>query len=204
MTTKNRRVATYLPPEVDAAFLKYKVDNNLATSEQPNRNDSQAIVQILSDFLGIGHSVAYSDALEVLPRLVELEQKLKELKSWTISEISHVLQELNSVQGVAESALDKASRHSSVIAPGQMSFLSEIQDSSKEGMFIPKIESISQSLLDGLSNKSISQRLTSDRGTVRKHKNKGFEHFLLWSQERDPDGIPWKFEQTKYYPFTSG
>lgn len=51
MPTKNRRVATYLPKEIDERFAAFK-------SERGIEGDSQALVTILSEFLGVTQQVA--------------------------------------------------------------------------------------------------------------------------------------------------
>lgn len=62
MPTKNRRVATYLPKEIDDCFQVFKAGRNI-------EGDSQALIIILSEFLGVGqnvtHSVDYSNYVTV-------------------------------------------------------------------------------------------------------------------------------------------
>lgn len=72
MSTNNKRVAAYLPEPLAAKFEAYKAENNLG--------DSSALIAILSQFLGVTHSVAqsnsdYSDILD--KRISQLKYDLK-------------------------------------------------------------------------------------------------------------------------------
>lgn len=91
MGTKNRRVAAYLPQAVNEAFVQFKIERGLATRQKPNRNDSQALVQLLSEFLKVAHQVEYSSAHS--SQLVTLNQ-LKQMKQELVGQISELASEL--------------------------------------------------------------------------------------------------------------
>lgn len=92
MATKNRRVAAYLPPEVDKAFVDFKIKHGLATEESPHQNDSQALIQLLSDLLGVAHEVdrPVSHQLDI-----EVAIQLESLKAELVSQISELSSELS-------------------------------------------------------------------------------------------------------------
>lgn len=91
MSTKNRRVAAYLPPEVDKAFIDFKIEHGLATQNSPNQNDSQALIQLLSEFLGVSqnvtHLVSHVSGNEWIAQLSDLREEL-------VSQISELSSEL--------------------------------------------------------------------------------------------------------------
>jgi hypothetical protein len=79
MPTTNKRVAAYLPEALAAKFEAYKVENNLG--------DSSALIAILSQFLGVTHSVAQSnsDYFDILDK--KISQLKYDLKSELLSEL---------------------------------------------------------------------------------------------------------------------
>lgn len=95
MATKNRRVAAYLPPEIDRAFFEFKVRHGLATEDSPNQNDSQALIQLLSEFLGVTHKVAHQVTYQLngdfFAEIVALRSEMVE----QIDRLSSDLQKLN-------------------------------------------------------------------------------------------------------------
>ena len=206
MATKNRRVAAYLPLNVDKAFIDFKIKRGLATEEKPNQSDSQALIDLLSEFLGVGHSVAYLSESDVLERLTSLEKEVAHLRV-KVDENQRI------ARGVKDEVISELQSELPVSNPGQMSLLeqSEVLASGsgqsakrEEGHFIPTPESIPQDLLNGLSAVALGERMGADRKTIPKHRDKGCEHFQEWSRERDPDGIPWSYRERKYYPVTKG
>lgn len=83
MPTDKRRIAAYLPDELEAAFQKYKKDNGIP-------GDSQAIISIFTEFFGATHSVAYlGESPPQLPSITELDRD--ELKSELQSELKEEL-----------------------------------------------------------------------------------------------------------------
>ena len=71
MATKNRRVATYLPPDVDEKFKEYKEQNSID-------GDSEALINILRDYLGVTHQepeVSYLLLPNLLKRVEALESE---------------------------------------------------------------------------------------------------------------------------------
>jgi hypothetical protein len=203
MATENRRVAAYLPPELDKAFLAFKISAGLATEDSPNQNDSKALVQILSEFLKVSYSVTHSSDSDVMSLLSLLEQRLSDLE-----------ERVNDNQKLAEGVKeDLASTLSNVPIPvvkGQMSLLDVPEIRAEEGNIflesvgssLPSQEHIPAQLLEGLGREDISKRLRMHPDNITKKKKLGNDAFSAWSQSRDPDGIPWKYEDSKYVPVT--
>lgn len=96
MATKNRRVAAYLPPQVDEAFIAFKIQRGLATEENPSQNDSQALVQLLSEFLGVAQQVSYPVSHS---SGTELATQLETLKAELVTQISELSSELSILKG---------------------------------------------------------------------------------------------------------
>ena len=103
MATSNRRVAAYLPPEIDEAFIAFKIQRELATEEEPNQNDSQGLIQILSEFLGVSRGTEY---LVSYPADAVTQGQLDSLKSELVSQISELSSELCLTQGRLQALID--------------------------------------------------------------------------------------------------
>lgn len=91
MATKNRRVAAYLPPQVDKAFVEFKIKRGLATDESSNQNDSQALVELLSEFLGVTHQVEHPVSRQLD---IEMAIQLEDLKAELVGQIGELSSEL--------------------------------------------------------------------------------------------------------------
>lgn len=119
MATKNRRVAAYLPPEVDKAFIEFKIKNELATEDSPHQNDSQALIQLLSELLGVTHQVEHSVSRQLD---IEMAIQLEALKAELVSQISELSSEL-SVLSQRVDSLKAVQDSADTLTSGQMSLL---------------------------------------------------------------------------------
>ena len=90
MATQNRRIAAYLPPEIDQKLKAFKIDAGLATKRNPHKNDSQALIAILSQFFGLNQAPAYSSAAELRQDVMNLEAKVDRLSSALTEQITHL------------------------------------------------------------------------------------------------------------------
>jgi hypothetical protein len=184
MATKNRRVAAYLPPEVDEAFIAFKIQRGLASAESPNQNDSQALIQLLSEFLAVspqsGYSVSHAEGLVTIEQMESLKAGLEA----RISELFGKLSQVNSrFDALAPADMDSGVQEpQQVEAPGQMSILDVPQD-----------------LSSPYTLQKLADRLDRSTSTVCKHRDKGNEELMKWSQKCDPDGVPWEFIDGKYH-----
>ena len=214
MATQNRRIAAYLPPEIDQKLKAFKIDAGLATKRNPNKNDSQALIAILSQFFGLNQAPAYSSAVELRQDLMNLEAKVDRLSSALTEQIAHLENDFAAFKqakaDMEESLLNEPKSepidaHSTV--PGQLDLLDFIQTQS-DGNILPieaeapllQASVIPSRLLKGLSASELAKRFPVSRTTIDIHRKKGTGHFQQWSAAQDPDGIPWEYRQRKYYP----
>jgi hypothetical protein len=72
MPTDKHRIAAYLPKEVDEKFQVFKKEREVG--------DSQALILILSEFLGVSQQVTYSIDSPLVKQFEELSSLLSELK----------------------------------------------------------------------------------------------------------------------------
>ena len=73
MTTKNTRVAAYLPPDVEDAFKAFKAERGLG--------ESKALIAILAEYFGVSQEVAHPTALDLVKRIERIEDRLDEIES---------------------------------------------------------------------------------------------------------------------------
>lgn len=66
MATKNQRIAAYVPEIVYQKYQCFKVEKHLG--------DSQALVQILSEYFGVTHSEPFGSSLTLVERVKRLEE----------------------------------------------------------------------------------------------------------------------------------
>lgn len=214
MTTQNRRIAAYLPPEIDQKLKAFKIDAGLATKRNPNKNDSQALISILSQFFGLNHEAPYASAAELRQNLADLEAKLDRLSSALSEKIAHLETDLAALKqprlDIKEIELTKPKAESAAAfssVPGQLHLLDSIP--AQSGGNIEPIEVretllqasvIPNKLLKGLSAAQLANRFPVSRTTIEVHRKKGKEHFRQWSADQDPDGIPWQYRRRQYFP----
>lgn len=214
MATQNRRIAAYLPPEIDQKLKAFKIDAGLATKRNPTKNDSQALIAILTQFFGLDQEAPYSSAAELSQQLADLEAKLDRLSTALTEKIAHLETGLADLKqpkpNIEETELThpKSESGSTVYTvPGQLHLLDVIP--AQSGKNIEPIEGgepllqasvIPSRLLKGLSASQLANRFPVSRTTIDVHRKKGKEHFRQWSADQDPDGIPWEYRQRKYYP----
>lgn len=183
MATKNRRVAAYLPPEVDKAFIEFKIERDFASEDNPNQNDSKALIQLLSEFLGVSYSAAHPSGSDVLKRLSDLEGQVAHLKF----QMSSVASTQEEVRGELLSELKNELVN---VVPGQLSFLDD--DLAKPS---------SSSFPEALGLTALSKRLGKSSGTLSRYKDDP-EKLAEWTRSQDPDGVAWtyKVKDKKFYP----
>ena len=76
MPTQNRRIATYLPKDVDKKFQAFKLERGL-------NGDSPALITILKEFLGVSQEAAHlhsSEFNELSAQISELTGELAVLR----------------------------------------------------------------------------------------------------------------------------
>ena len=173
MATENRRVAAYLPKEIDEKLKAFKVDRGLATSDKlidkPSEADSQVLIIILSEFFGVTHQVTQAidySAFVTAEQFTELTSK--------VSELSDAIQESSSFHSLLDELLDQVDRLENRIKSLELS---------KDKEFT-------------LSVGELAKRLTMDYSTLSHWKSTGKkgkspDELLKATRSRDPDGIGW-------------
>lgn len=232
MPTANRRVATYLPPELDDRFKAFITERNL-------KGDSQALITILSEFLGVSLPVAqivdyssfvrveqfnelvskvsqFSAALEskspgaMIRKLNErVDQLEKQLSGFRKGSTSTSVGELNETHNTVSEVLNDA------VSPGQMDLL-EIAESElpidTEGRLKRRESSNSNgesaSELKPLHSTDLAKRFKVGEGAVRSTKSrfKDYpERFAKWLKKKDPEGVSWEYNSTTklYHPISA-
>lgn len=132
MPTENRRIATYLPKEVDEKFKAFKLERGI-------KGDSHALLIVLSEFLGVTESVAPLVNIkyeEFSQQLSELQTRFDVLGSELFSRLkSELLTELKN-EGLNSPADSIEIENSSIAVPGQLSLLSSESRSNSEGSLL--------------------------------------------------------------------
>ena len=159
MATKNRRVATYLPPHIDEQFKAFQ-------SERDLKNESQAILIIISEYLGVAHSVASNESYqEIQERLQRVEEKL---------------------QRCVDSELLGSSLE------GLKNHIQQLESQIEELSFIKSDGSLGIGQLAKRLNMP-SSTLSHWKGS-NPRRCKTPEEMLKSTREKDPDGIGWSFD----------
>lgn len=91
MATSNRRVAAYLPTEIDEAFKAYKIKNGFSTEDDPTSNDSKALIEIVRQFLDVEYQVTHSVSL---PDNLVTQEQVEELRKDFELKLGELLGEL--------------------------------------------------------------------------------------------------------------
>ena len=214
MATQNRRIAAYLPSEIDQKLKAFKIESGLATKRNPTKNDSQALIAILTQFFGLDHEAPYASAAELRQQLADLEAKLDRLSTVLSEKIAHLetdladLKQANIDLEESEPTQPKAESDAAFsTVPGQLDLL-DITPAQSGGNIEPieagetllQASVIPSKLLKGLSAAQLAHRFPVSRTTIDIHRKKGKEHFRQWSADQDPDGIPWQYQRRLYFP----
>lgn len=202
MATKNRRVATYLPSDIDEKFKEYKEQKSID-------GDSEAIIRILRDYLGVAHQepeVSYLLLPDLLKRVEALEAsmfvtqgQLNDFKNQARKDIALTIsaqpQSKEKAKASANANQDSESSNSSDSSPLQLGLVEKSNDKVSSELSGP----------DGINGIEMAKHLGVSRGTLSTHKNKGHDYFAQWSSEKDPDGKSWRCGEDKlYYPLDAG
>lgn len=194
MGTKNRRVATYLPPDVDEKFKEYKEQNSID-------GDSEALINILRDYLGVAHQEPEVSYL-LLPDLLKRVEALESAKFVTQDQLNDFK---NDVRKDIVLAISTQSRPKEKTKPSEKTseddeFNSSSNSSPLQLGLVQKSENEDSISSSGIQGKDLSKRLGVNPSTISANKNKGVSHFFEWSMEKDPDGKPWEYsEEEKLY-----
>lgn len=175
MATKNRRVAAYLPPEVDKAFVGFKIKHGLATEESPHQNDSQALIQLLSEFLGVTHQVdrPVSHQLDI-----EMAIQLESMKAELVGQISELSSELSALRQKVDAITADQGLTSALTTPEEL----------------VETPLAAEDSTNTLSNREMAKRIGINPSTLSNwKKDKTPEQMKAAIAAKDPDGITWVY-----------
>lgn len=172
MPTENRRIATYLPKEIDEKFKAFK-------SERGIKGDSHALLTVLSEFLGLTDSVDPS----MPAQYEEFSQQLSDLRTKVTFLESELFSRLRS------ELLVEVSKIAVPLVSDSVSESVQISDRLPEF----RIEDLRR-----LTGKELSLRLglsadTANRWRPGKDREKFPEKLLIDTRKKDPDGIGWSY-----------
>jgi hypothetical protein len=207
MGTKNPRIAAYVPESIYSKFQVFKDDRKIG--------DSQALVQILSEYFGVTHLVSRDESLQTLERIARLEESLSHMRSDLLSELKEsVLKELD-----PQSIMFAISP--SRVEPEVVQIQPEVVDVAPEVVDVVQISDLPQDTQqalvdssedlsiaeDGSSSKGLSpvddidkifltggqlrRRLKAADSTMSNKRNSPSDVFASWSAKLDPDGLSW-------------
>ena len=193
MPTENRRIATYLPKEVDEKFKAFKLERGI-------KGDSHALLTVLSEFLGVTESVAPS----MTTQYEELSQELNDLRTELVSLESKLFSRLKSELLIDLKSQDSDSQVDglrtecvSISAPGQLDLLAI---ESFDPVLVLKSDTPASLTGDELAKRLQVPNARSLRDQISKHKNDAL-YFSRWSRKKDPCGIAWeRYEKGLYRP----
>lgn len=208
MPTQNRRVATYLPLEIDDRLKAFIAERNF-------KGDSPALIAILSEFFGVSQEVTHqSNSLvaSLQSRIEALEEKLIHIKAELLSELRTELLEHRSSsieQAKAEvkdellSELKNESLKSEPVS-GQLDLLKEAGEPRESKSELPgkeqkqvPVRTLKPPSLDGtLTTGELAKRFGIDNSSVSHwrpggRREKSPEELLKITREKDPDSIGW-------------
>lgn len=219
MGTKNKRVAAYLPDSVTEAFNQFKLKHQYG--------DSQALIEILSEFFGVSRTVTHSEGYlsfvtqeqfsELADKVALLTDSIKSSSlSIDLGEPPESVQSLRDRVRSLELAFDSLQTDDALKTvnpnPGQMSLLTysksdspiekgELDEDSTE--VLPKLAS---SLPEPINGRSLASRFGLYKDSVAGAKrSRTTKSFIKWTKSKDPEGIAWQFnpEDKLYHPLVS-
>lgn len=196
MATKNQRIAAYIPENVYEKYQIFKTEKGVG--------DSQALIQILSEYFGVAHPVAHGDSPQVLGRIERLESSLASMRSDLLVEIQRViLAELAIHSVIAPIVPNQVESCLSLPVPEAVEVVQAEEDPvSVEPPSTVIVPVVNESIEKQLSNveadeirllgAALQKRLKAPSGTMSRKRHSSFDIFAEWSAKLDPDGISWK------------
>jgi hypothetical protein len=182
MSTKKRRIATYIPTEIEDKFQAFKTEREVG--------DSQALILILTEFLGVSQQVAHSsNSLEIIKN-----ELLIELKSELLKETEKLDVRLNEkIDELKSELLNKPSEELKTKDTAEEKIL-VVEDDLKP------IQLFTNLLLDnkGITANELSERLSCTTGAIKKEKDRyknNPQKFINWSKKKDYQSCGWLFRE---------
>jgi hypothetical protein len=185
MSTKKRRIATYIPTEIEDKFQAFKQERKVG--------DSQALILILTEFLGVSQKVAHlSDSFEEVK-----SELLSELKSELLKEAEKLKAEFSEkISELRSELLDKP------LPEVKLEVVGESGEQQELSIPVVEVTDSSDYLEKGLKGIELAKRLGCNSSNLARNGKKfAKEKFANWSRSKDPEGIAWERRDDKrYYP----
>lgn len=221
MPTENRRVATYLPKELDSAFKAFKDERGIG--------DSAALILILSERLGVTHLVSQVDYSrfatvgqleELAAKVSELAERIEKDSSVGISpdKIRQMAERLEKIEtfAILPPSVEPSFAPKAVESvPSQMDLLSSPTEKLHDAAInetqpgkLGELLSESKSELKPLNGAELARRfgLTSKAvSNLRTKYQDQLERLTEYTRKKDPDGIAWQYNSSDklYHPVLS-
>jgi hypothetical protein len=194
MPTSNRRIATYIPKEIDEKFQIFKQERDVG--------DSQALILLMSEYFGVSQQVTYSDNSPLVKQVEELSNLLSELKSELATKVGE--ERISELKSELLSGLKLSSSDSELLSEPvkQLDIGAKVTPTQQKALK-PRVKNKPTKLrevADGMSilnTNQLAQRLGKKAGdiTSKKYKTKNkVDAFIKWSREEDPEGLGWEFK----------
>ena len=197
MPTENRRVAAYLPKELDEKLEAFK-------SERGIKGDSQALILILSEFLGVSQPVAYSSSFVTLEKFEDLAsqvailaEKLEAFSNSSNLTLEEPLVEVSSelpveisdellVEPIVEPSPTAGDRNTDLF----------ISATNVDVVVPPSASTVTIQAVE------LSKRLKVGQSTLSTKKKSSHEEFAAWTRSKDPNSVAWAYlaETNKFQP----
>jgi hypothetical protein len=193
MPTDNRRIAAYLPKEIDDRFQAFKQEKGVS--------ESKALILLMSEYFGVSQKVAYSSDSPLAKQVEEMSSLLSELRSELSTKVGE--ERIGELKGelLSELKASSSSSKSKSNSPKQLDIggeIAETQQKVKKSRGRKK-STESKEVADGVNSLigvQLDQRLRVKKYSVGKMKNQykdNPDRFKTWSKDRDPDGYAWEF-----------
>lgn len=205
MPTENRRIATYLPKEIDEKFRAFKEERGLINSDKEAAGDSKALILIMSEYFGVSQQVSYYSDSPLVKQLEELSSLVSELKSELHTKVGEDrISELKS-ELLSELKISSSNGKPKSSPPKQLDIGGEIAGTQQK---VKKPRDRKKSTepkdvangIDILTTSQLAQRLKIERSNTvstakaNAKKSNNPSYFTNWSKDRDPEGCSWEYK----------
>jgi hypothetical protein len=204
MPTENRRVAAYLPKNIDEQLDRFKQERGI-------KGDSSALITILEEFFGVSREMAYSSSSQLNTEvfksdlLSELRSELLSLKSEIKSELlSELKSELPSVDHPKQLSFPSNQEVDQPVLESELP-INPLSNSLEQPSELP---SEPDSRLQPLNEVELAERWRLKDSRIIRNKRSNSRHnpqvFIDWSIEKDPENVAWSYrkEMKLYYPIS--
>jgi hypothetical protein len=174
MSTKKRRIATYIPTEIEDKFQAFKKEREVG--------DSQALILILTEFLGVSYQVTHSSDL-----LSELKSELLSKLQEEVVKLEGRMDELK-IELKSSLPFKEENHTSSIVLKNEKTTPKKVKKEIIKELDSREILSVSPQLLAPRLGYTTPQSLVN-----MKNKCLSMQDFGEKTRLKDPDGIAWAY-----------